>query len=147
MADEKLHWLEVIKKGPEGPVLVALSGTCLVVGGLHHYGLVTIPQQWLLLPWTVGPFSILLLMARGALRCHDARKKSPCAFSKLTQEQQQILIRKVQSGSRQIENEHVYHMNWFKELVRLNYIEYSAYYSEITDKGWKEVEKHLARKK
>lgn len=147
MTDTRLKWLEVIMRGPEGPVLTAALGACLVLLILHNCSVVTLPQNMLWVPWSIGSFSFLLLTSRGAILAHGAWKKRPCPFSRLTQDQQQFLIQQVRTGSTQMKTEHLYHLNWFKELKRLNYIDSGAYYSYISAKGWKEVERHLAHRK
>lgn len=68
MADEKLHLLEVIKKGPEGPVLVALSGTCLVVG---RYAVLRQSPEY-----RAGCHHIVLIAFRGVLEREVELKES-----------------------------------------------------------------------
>ena len=140
----KLTWLEILHKGPQGPVLIGLFGASAVTLAIHQYWSSIVPDTMFWLPWSVGPFALFLLTARAVESAYRRCKDRPCAFRNLTPEQQQFLIQQIGTGDRFIRNsDGISSLHWYKELRDEGYI---GDYSHMTRRGWKKVEAHIAKR-
>ena len=147
MSDSKVKWLGLLRHGPDNDVAIAVFFACIVVLILHHGAFLQIPQHYVWVPWTLGVFSIILVLYRGISKLHVRWKRRPCAFSKLTERQQEFLINRVTSGVNMIDSEELDGYRWYEELKELNYIKVVGISAdEITNLGWKKTEKVLSSK-
>ena len=147
MTDSKLKWLGLLRHGPDNNVAIAVFVTCIVVLILHHVTFLQIPQNYVWIPWALGVYSIILVLRRGMSNLYVRWKRRPCAFSKLTQQQQNFLISKVESGVNWIDSEQLFSYQWSRDLREKNYIKVgSMFIDTITNSGWNNVEKFLRSK-
>ena len=147
-------WLEKIVKAPTHVVLAVGLGTLFALWGPFDTG----DPKWLepiLALFCVGAWTIIVYQISGwALRRYGEWQSTRLArrFGDLSQQQKALLEENYRTGTRSFRKPSgTTKLRWFEELELWGYVEFKGgsmfdeyFQYEITEKGWRELERKVA---